>query len=443
MVLTPVAFNSIWGLDTFTWFAKTHELTKGSHLSIGLPSGPAFPDVSYAYLTIRDPASILVTGESGPAEDVAIEQIVGDSWQVSQARFKAGQWYIFPEGHYRLGLKRSYDEKSPAIDALTLQLEQRDIPAAEELTKLEEVAQPIAITLRPHEGGLWRGEFSIASAVVPAGPFRPVVKFTGFGSSSTLFEDLHEDGSKLYASQSLDDLRMRVNEVTTLLWFNPQVFTRSPSAYPKLNPSGWTLGIEGKATPETSGQQSASPDVIVLYALLGAEKTRPATSNSSGFRPSSSTAFSLPAFPDSPQELVKQAEAKARQAGSSLNHKQSWEEVAKLYRGAIHGGGEGIEIHCEARTSSARAGRPRLRDRGGADRTGAVEQRPEPDQHPGLVSLSGRPVWRGTPAGPRGGDEVAFLGISRHAGACRIRSLKLERGRTRLETCPRRQTEVF
>ena len=49
--------------------------------------------------------------------------------------------------------------------------------------------------------------------------------------------------------------------------------------------------------------------------------------------------------PASPQELLKQAELKAEQAGPSLSHRQTWEEIARLYRQALKNGGEGVEIH--------------------------------------------------------------------------------------------------
>ena len=70
MILAPLAFNSIWGLDTFPWSAKRYELGVGERNVVRLQAGPAFPDVSYANLIARKPTSILVSSASGQIENV-------------------------------------------------------------------------------------------------------------------------------------------------------------------------------------------------------------------------------------------------------------------------------------------------------------------------------------------------------------------------------------
>ena len=197
MILAPLAFNSIWGLDTFPWFAKRYELGVGERNVVRLQAGPAFPDVSYANLIARKPTSILVSSASGQIENVLlqIEEFVGRLPNVNKGGLKSGQWYLVPPGHYRFRLQVDYNQEGPAIHVVTLDLEERDVPSSEGVQRLGPDAQPVAITLRPDDLGIWRGEISIEAPVDPAGSARPVVSFTRLGSVSTRLGDFHIEGA--------------------------------------------------------------------------------------------------------------------------------------------------------------------------------------------------------------------------------------------------------
>jgi len=149
MILAPLALNSIWGLDTFPWFAKRYELEAGERTVIRLQAGPAFPDVSYASLIAREPRSILVSRATGPTGNVEIEQFVRGFAVENRVSPHSGQWYLVPPGLYRFRLKAGYDAAGPAIQTLALDLEERDIPSSEGIRRLGSDSQPIAITLLP------------------------------------------------------------------------------------------------------------------------------------------------------------------------------------------------------------------------------------------------------------------------------------------------------
>ena len=134
MVLAPLAFNSIWGLDTFPWIAKRYELTPHGHLTVDLQAGPAFPDASYAKLVARETLPIFVSNMTGRIENLEIGQYSETSVYMAKNVLKSGQWYMFPrDGHFWLKLQFPFDQQSTAVKHVALDLEHREIHTSEQL----------------------------------------------------------------------------------------------------------------------------------------------------------------------------------------------------------------------------------------------------------------------------------------------------------------------
>ena len=224
---------------------------------------------------------------------------------MNKGGLKSGQWYLVPTGHYRFRLQVDYNQEGPAIHVVTLDLEERDVPSSEGVQRLGPDAQPVAITLRPDDLGIWRGEISIEAPVDPAGSARPVVSFTRLGSVSTRLGDFHIEGADSISVPGrpyLEHPNAMSLVVVTPTSLSPLI--KGPAEYPLVAPfkpssSGWKLTIEGKPSFSSTELDSTPPDRIILYAVLKMEQ-KPAVLP----MPSNSP---VPALP---QELLKQAESK-------------------------------------------------------------------------------------------------------------------------------------
>ena len=347
MVLAPLAFNSIWGLDTFPMMATRYELTSRGHVTVDLHAGPAYPDVSYAKLVSRENLPVVVSSMTGRIENLEIGQYSETSVYMAKNLLKSGQFYMFPKaGRFALKLQFPFDQRSTSIQSVALDLEHRELDSSEHLAQLASQKLPIAIILRPDSHDVWRGKVSIEAPHDPPGSVRPVIRLTYFSSVSAAFEDLHVEGAESFAAHNQVDLEhptaIVFNAVTVLVPLTPESAQSLPSVWPKLTADGWKLDLVGTPSFSTTDPESKPPESMTIYAVAEMGRNPAVPFNAGQGRPAGSSGYSAPL---SPQALLSRAQFQAKQASAASYHKQTWESAAKLYRQALAAGTTGLEVH--------------------------------------------------------------------------------------------------
>jgi hypothetical protein len=278
LLLAPIAFNSIWGLDTIPQFAHRYELGPEGLSDLHIQVGPAYPDVSHATLNVAMPQIIRISHATGLVNGLTIEpQHIEYLDSHTRISLGEGDWLLLPARQYTLQLMASYNSARPAIQGVDLHLARVEFASSEGLEwhGAETGERPIAITLVPDDRGVWRGRVSVKAPAGPAGS-RPRLRLIGVGTADATFEDLQAVSRDSLPAQTGHSL----NRPATRLWpatvrnLNGLGGVRSlrnelrPNAFaPELGPTpdGWALTIEGRRAGWPAGMAPKSMD---LYGYL-------------------------------------------------------------------------------------------------------------------------------------------------------------------------------